>query len=343
MKPDIETLKRLYETERLTQYQIADQFGVDQSTVNKWLKAYDIQRQPKSTLAIVQQRVFIPEQETLKDLYITKRMSTRQIGAHFNVSKTEVRRWLIEYDITRRPPGNGLLYRGIQEPTKEELQYLVHEKHQSYREIGEMFGASGSAVTHWLRKHNIPQPEIWDTRYKGNRPTLPTRDELATLYKSGMTLDAIGDMFGVSGSTISQICDSYGIQVNPDGWNNGKRYLCQDGHTVKSIYEQRVDDWLSTHNVPHTYEPQLPCDRRYKADFLANGWYIEVWGVTNNSDYNRRRKQKCQLYSQHQYPLIELGLGCFNRKRQGLLERRLTKTLQAPVEDEHPSPGQHTQ
>jgi transposase len=331
MKPSIETLKHLYEVERLTQEEIAQQFGVHQATIGGWMKDYGIKRLPKSSLAKVIRQTFQPKKAQLEELYLAKRMTTRQIGSMFDVSKTEVRRWLIEYDISIRPARRGLLNLGIQEPTKEQLYHLVHEKHLSYREIGEMFSVTGSAVYHWLIRHNMPHAAIWDTRYKGNNPIMPEKEELAGLYESGMSLDLIGDIFGVSGSRISKLCNEYGIQVKPDGWNNGQRYLCQDGHMVRSVYEQRVDNWLFAHNIPHVYEPPLPCDKRFKADFFANGWYIEIWGVANDPKYQHRRKHKCQLYAQHQYPLIEFGLGFFDQRSQNRLENRLTKILQTPL------------
>jgi hypothetical protein len=107
-------------------------------------------------------------------------------------------------------------------------------------------------------------------------------------------------MYGVTDKVISRLFGEYGIQPNPNGWDGGKRHACQDGHLVRSTYEQRVDDWLYRHGIEHVYEPTLPYDRRCRSDFLANGWYIEIWGVKGNAAYY------------HDIPLIELRYNHFS-------------------------------
>ncbi|MGH2478516.1 MAG: hypothetical protein ACRDHW_02525, partial [Ktedonobacteraceae bacterium] len=96
-------------------------------------------------------------------------------------------------------------------------------------------------------------------------------------------------------------------------------------------YEQRIDDWLHEHGIPHRYEPRLPFDNRSKADFFANGWYIEIWGVAQNKIYTERRKRKIRGYNLHHLPLIEIDLHHFDSKRNFLWIRRLKKVLVPPI------------
>lgn len=273
-----------------------------------------------------------PDRETLTNLYETQRLTTREIGRRYNVSKTHVLRWLRFYEIDRRPSHNGLANRGVDAPTPEELTRLVHIEHRSYPEIAALFGVDSTAVPYWLRKHGIARPTIWSTRYGADPPVLPPVDELAALYTQGLTLGEIGRRFGVSALPITTRLKAAGVEIRRDGWGGGKRHRCADGHAVRSTYEQRVDDWLSEHGVDHVYEPQLPWDRRLHADFLAGDWYIEIWGIKNDPRYTTRRERKRALYRAHAAPLIEIDLYAFATKARGRWQRRLAVIT-------HPSPA----
>lgn len=326
MKPDFSTLQHLYETERLSQTQIANHFGVDQSTVSDWLKEYGIKKLPKSTLASTHH--IRPDIETVRRLYETERLTTRQIGSQFGVSKTEVLRWLKFYSIPRRAVSRGLLNRGIKEPTKEELIHLIHVEHKSYREIAVMYGVNFATIPLWLKKHQIKLPTVWGTRRKGAQVILPTQDELRKMYlEDGIILDDIATKHNVTRSVIARLCKEFGILLRPDGFNGGIRFTCDDGHLVRSTYEQKVDNWLYEHGISHEYEPRLPFDRRWYADFLANGWYIEIWGVNGSKDYTQRKARKLALYNTHQIPLIQLSIDSFQPRRKGSWKRRLTRCL----------------
>src|SRR6266568_3231808 len=333
---DEETLRYLYETERLTQKQIAERLEVDQSVISHLFERYGIKRLPKSTLASTPH--CRPDYETVYRLYITERLTTRQIGSQYGVSKTEILRWLRFYDISRRAANSGLLNRGMVEPTKEELEYFIHVEHRSYDEIGKMYGVDKTAVSHWLRRHQISRPAIWETRRKGVQIILPTQEELRQMYlEDGLSLDQIGAKHGVSSGPIAQLCKEFDIPVRLGGFNGGIRFTCNDGHLVRSTYELRVDNWLHEHGIAHEYEPRLPFEQRYYADFLVNSWYIEIWGVTESTDYAQRKARKISLYRTHQIPLIQLSIDSFSERRKDDWKRRLThcftsKSFQIPIE-----------
>lgn len=250
-----------------------------------------------------------PDRATLAALYCDQRLTTRRIGEMYGVRHITVRRWLTACGIELRPSGRGLANRGVEAPTRDELARLVHDEHQSYDQIAARYGVDRSAVQHWLTRHDIPRPAIWDTRRKGIRPDLPDAETLAAMYASGMSLEEIGKRYGVSERPIRELCRRHGIEVRRAGFNNSGTvaYRTARGEVVRSVYEMRVADWLHCRGIPYEYEPRLPFDRRYRADFLANGWYIEVWGVKGNDAYEERRQLKVRAYWAYAMPLIELG------------------------------------
>lgn len=266
--------------------------------------------------------------ETLRDLYETQRLTTRQIGERAGVSYMTVQRWLRKHGIAARHAGRGLANRGLPQPTADELRRLVHEEHIPYAEIARRYGATERAVHYWLDSFGIPRSDIWITRRRGYVPPLPSADELRRLYlDEGVSLEEIGLMYGVSEPPIRRLTKKLGIEVKPSGFDGGKRYVCDDGHVVRSIYEKRVDDWLTELGIAHEYEPCLPLDCRYRADFLANGWYIEIWGVIGSDQYAVRHAYKLEIYQRHDAPLIELIPHDFGGQANGRWLRKLAPVI----------------
>jgi len=238
-------------------------------------------------------------------------------------------RWLKFYGIPLRAAGGrgkGLAYREIEPPTREMLEQWVHVEHQSYEQIAQRYDVSKQAVAKWLKEHHIQSPTIWETRRKGVEIILPTEDELRQMYlEEGLSLDHIGAQHGVCANPIARLCKEFGISIRPDGFNGGMRLTCNDGHLVRSTYEQRVDNWLYEQGIDHEYEPRLPFEQRWYADFLANGWYIEIWGVKGSMDYSERKVRKIALYNAHHTPLIQVSIDSFSNRRKDSWQRRLTR------------------
>jgi len=87
-----------------------------------------------------------------------------------------------------------------------------------------------------------------------------------------------------------------------------------DGHIVKSIGEQIIDDILYNNMICHCYEKdvyELGTDQRsIKADWFIpvfgnKGIYIEYWGM-DTEDYIKNKEEKKRLYKEHNIPLIQI-------------------------------------
>lgn len=269
-----------------------------------------------------------PSASVLRDLYEAQGLSTRAIGAKFGVSKTEVTRWMKHYDIPRRPHTFAEKVAAGVRPDADTLYRLVHERHHSYEEIAAMYKVDPSNIRLWLIAANIPTPEIWDTRRRGAVVSLPDADTLLNLYaEQGISASDIGERYDVSGDTIRRELRRLGIPVRRDGFDGGKRLICADGHEARSTYELRVDNWLHRHGIDHVVEPPIPGMPDSRADFLANGWYIEVWGVTGNDAYRERRSRKTRHYTKSGIPLISLTPWMFSTHSGHSWERRMLKVL----------------
>jgi len=182
-------------------------------------------------------------------------------------------------------------------------------------EIAARLGIAQQAVLDRLHAAGIPvrkeRPDFVPPPHKGPKIPMPPREELERLIvveRIGMIRAA--EIHGVSEGTIAVWLDRYGMP-HPQEGGYGSRVQANDGHAVRSTYELTVDNWLSDHDIPHEYEPALPFPGRFHADFFANGWHIEVWGIRYSASYDERKQRKLALYRQYRIPLIELHANDF--------------------------------
>lgn len=213
-------------------------------------------------------------------------------------------------------------------PPKDELYRLIHVDHLTYKEVGDLFGVDHTAISYWLKRLGLPMGTAEMSHFRGNPPTL-TPEQAAERYAAGESAAAIAHSAGFkSKTTVLRMLEEAGVKRRAQGWRPGRELLASDGTRVRSTYELRVADWLIFRRVPYEYEPLLPFGHhRSRADFLVNGWYVEVWGVHSKPSYAKRKAWKKRMYGLHALPLIELSPHHFSRDKH-ILERRLRRTLE---------------
>lgn len=153
IRPPIQDLVDLYVAQGLTSTQIATRYNVSRTSVCAWLRYYGIAvRKPSAK----------PSADELKRLYVDQELTSRQIATMLGVDRNRLLAWLTEYDITRHGVPGTLLLKGIAPPSKKTLYDLVHRKHKTFEEIGQMFGGvTKNAVMAWLNKLGIRRPKTW--------------------------------------------------------------------------------------------------------------------------------------------------------------------------------------
>ena len=82
-------------------------------------------------------------------------------------------------------------------------------------------------------------------------------------------------------------------------------FECEDGHIVKSISEQIIDDWLSEQGIFHGYETPLDIgeEKPLKPDFCLKNYlgkgedvYIEYFGLQGQPKYDEHTAFKMEHY-----------------------------------------------
>lgn len=115
------------------------------------------------------------------------------------------------------------------------------------------------------------------------------------------------------------------------------KYICKDGHVVKSKSEREIDNYLFEHSISHAYEPELPYGATEKEvlhpDFYLPHYlgkdkhvYIEHWGYNeNNIQYIKTKKFKMPIYEKLGITLICTYEKTDTKNIDAVLDRKLNK------------------
>lgn len=90
-------------------------------------------------------------------------------------------------------------------------------------------------------------------------------------------------------------------------------YHCEDGHYVRSTYEQLIDDYLTSKEIIHYYEKRcknFDTGETYYPDWFLpkiteKGVYIECFGI-NDEKYKEKTQKKLAFYKKENLNVIEI-------------------------------------
>ena len=108
------------------------------------------------------QHITLPPKSELEQMYITEKMTSKEIGALYECSYTTVINRLHECSIPVRKSAPRVIY---SIPSKEELERLYITEYKSSAQIASIYNCSPGTVLGWLHGHEIR------VRNKGARNT----------------------------------------------------------------------------------------------------------------------------------------------------------------------------
>lgn len=88
----------------------------------------------------------------------------------------------------------------------------------------------------------------------------------------------------------------------------GKKYISDDGHIVKSLGELLIDNYLYKENIKHTYERgyYISADVEIKPDWYLPelDLFIEHWGINKNENYDKQKEFKLKNYKENNKTVV---------------------------------------
>ena len=94
---------------------------------------------------------------------------------------------------------------------------------------------------------------------------------------------------------------------NPNPILYAEKQVAKDGHKCDSLAEKIIDDWMFKNKIEHKRDIFYPNSKKLKVDFVANGQWIEFFGLAGASkDYDNITKTKLAIVKKHKIPFIAL-------------------------------------
>ena len=107
------------------------------------------------------------------------------------------------------------------------------------------------------------------------------------------------------GTWLQALIDAGILEDDVRRTSRGIQCIAKDGHVCLSIGEKTIDDFLNANEIAHEKESYYP-EGKYRMDFDVNGVFIEYFGLTGNSDYDKKTKEKQRLCKKYGIELISL-------------------------------------
>ena len=239
---DVDEIKRLYLEERMTTYQIADQYECSRPTIIKILNSIGVEMRVSSEKAHAWK-----DTEEIARLYTQEHMTTHQLAKVYECSITVICRILNSIGVEMRDPSE----KTYAWEDKDEIARLYTEDFISTYQIAERYACSSTTIVKILKSIGV---EMHPNGWSGKGKPSPKRheawdkaDEIAHLYTEDlMSLYQLAEQYECSVPVISRILKDMGIDAR-----DGKNPVWQHKEEVVRLYSEEL---LSINEIAEIYE-----------------------------------------------------------------------------------------
>ena len=234
---------------------VAKHYGVSATTATRWLAEAGLRRDPDIDAGL------------LRELYIDRQLTTREVAAELGVSKERVIRALAGAGIPRRP-------RSVRRPTGNRaavtdaaLADVYHRQGMTIAQAAAHFGVSDEYLRRRITEAGLTRrPGTFAPRSAWAPDELQAR--VVALYGTGMTMREVGARLGVSSGTVSNVLHAAKAPVRPGGGSRPEadgppRTLIADLYADPDVvaalrrYQVRVPDEADWH-VAGAFQTYVP-------------------------------------------------------------------------------------
>jgi len=126
--------------------------------------------------------------------------------------------------------------------------------------------------------------------------------EVHKVLKRRPSIKRVKELFG---SWLNALVEAGILEDGVRRTSRGIQCLAKDGHVCLSLGEKTIDDFLYRHNIPHEKEAAYP-ESNFRADFSVGDFFIEYFGLTGDTKYDLKTKEKEELCRRHGIRLISI-------------------------------------
>lgn len=147
------------------------------------------------------------------------------------------------------------------------------------------------------------------------------RVKIFKILQNKPTTNRVKEVFG---SWLNALINAEVLEDSIRKTPRGTQCIAKDGHVCYSLGEKTIDDILYFLKIEHLKEPRYP-ESNYRADFKVGETLIEYFGLSGNTDYDNKSKEKKNICKNFNINLISIyPKDLLNVQR---LKEKLTKEI----------------
>ena len=201
---DADTLRGMVETGG-TVARVAREYGVSPTTAARWFTEAGLLGADPGVDPVL-----------LRELYVVRQFTTREVAAELGINKARVIRALTAAGIPRRPRSARPPRGARAAVTDTALAEVYHRQRMTIAQVATHFGVSDEYLRRRIADAGLTRrPGTFAPRSAWSPPVLQAT--AVQLYETGMTMRGVGARLGVSSSTISAALHAAKAPVRPGG------------------------------------------------------------------------------------------------------------------------------
>jgi transposase len=233
-----------------------------------------------------------PSRDELERNYNAYGSTISSIARYYKTSNPTVRKWLIDYGITRKNHKEASIEANNRhkikiKPTKELLENLY--ENMSIDELELYFKVGQQTIYEWLEEYQITLKTLSHAcsvgKQKSWNRSVPPKEDITEQYKILGGIKSLCDVYDLSPSSIRKILKGYNIEIIKPWRSYAEIKLFEYASTLGDFQH-------SNKSLINPYELDIVSDEHKLAiEYCGLYWHSDLNG--KNKDYHINKKKMC--------------------------------------------------
>lgn len=263
-----------------------------------------------------------PSKDELEKKYNAYGSTISSVAKYYKTSNPTVRKWLIEYNITRKNHTDASIqannrHKIKMKPSKESLENLYED--MSIKELESYFKVGQQTIYEWLEEYQITLKTLSHACLVGKQKSwnrlIPSKEDIVEQYKLLGNIKSLCDVYDLSHSSIRKILNDYGIEIVKPWRSYAEIKLFEYASTLNNFHH-------SDKSLINPFELDIVShEHKLAIEYCGLYWHSDLNG--KNKDYHINKKKMCDKIGYQLLTIFETDSEDFVKS---LLSIKLGKT-----------------